>query len=521
MSTANKLTYLNDTKQELKQKINNLGGEITDETTFRQYANQLQTIYDNAPKTDYEEGSNITLSNTLKGKLDYENNIVGYGQTSQEGTPTPDNPQDIEVVRGKNRFDGELLPNSYNPTTGEIEASSTSYRSNKIPLQKNETYYLSGITGNVRVLYWNNTSYVSSEVITMPNSFITKGNIIAFQFDKSLSHENIMIEPGSQATSYLPYNTIEVVERGKNLFDYSTNIIENANIDSSNMRIITDNSCKLGYVKCKPNTTYTISRRSPMANRFFYATSESLPTISTTLLSANGIANDTTTSFTFTTPQNANYIIVRFIYNTTQDYETYAKTIQIEEGSTATTYEPYQTPQTYQLSLGEYEFAKIGNYVDTIEYDIDEDKVYKNENIGKKIYTGESSENWSIWQGIILIDDTTIKNLGTSNLNFYLNYFRNVSSIAYIGSNTGQRLHIQLSNAGLSEITSVSAWKTWLSTHNLEFVYVCNETKIPITGTLKDQIKALYYSHSFNGTTIIEIDGQLPLVLKVRALKGE
>ena len=42
-----------------------------------------------------------------------------------------------------------------------------------------------------------------------------------------------------------------------------------------------------------------------------------------------------------------------------------------------------------------------------------------------------------------------------------------------------------------------------------------------ITTTLKDQIKALYYSHSFTGTTIIEINGQLPLIIKVRALKGE
>lgn len=99
-TTSQKLTYLNDTKGLLKQKINNLGGDITDETTFRQYADKLQNVYDILPKTDYEEGSNITLSNTLKGKLDFENGIVGYGQTSQEGTPTPDNPQEIEVVRG-------------------------------------------------------------------------------------------------------------------------------------------------------------------------------------------------------------------------------------------------------------------------------------------------------------------------------------------------------------------------------------------------------------------------------------
>lgn len=81
---ATKLEYLNGTKQALKESINNLGGDITDETTFRQYANQLQNVYDNLPKTSYAEGSNITLSNTLKGKLDFEDGIVGFGDTSQK-----------------------------------------------------------------------------------------------------------------------------------------------------------------------------------------------------------------------------------------------------------------------------------------------------------------------------------------------------------------------------------------------------------------------------------------------------
>ena len=83
-TTSEKLTYLNGTKQLLKQKINNLGGSIDEQTTFRQYANQLQNVYDNLPKTEYQEGTEVNLGKTIKGKLDYENGVVGIGDTSQK-----------------------------------------------------------------------------------------------------------------------------------------------------------------------------------------------------------------------------------------------------------------------------------------------------------------------------------------------------------------------------------------------------------------------------------------------------
>jgi len=41
MSTANKLTYLNETKTELKTAINNKGGSLTDDSAFRNYASEL------------------------------------------------------------------------------------------------------------------------------------------------------------------------------------------------------------------------------------------------------------------------------------------------------------------------------------------------------------------------------------------------------------------------------------------------------------------------------------------------
>lgn len=77
---AQKLTYLNNTKQLLKQKINNLGGDITNQTTFREYADELQDIYDNIPKTT-GTGTEVSL-NTIKGKM----SIGLKGNTQQDTT---------------------------------------------------------------------------------------------------------------------------------------------------------------------------------------------------------------------------------------------------------------------------------------------------------------------------------------------------------------------------------------------------------------------------------------------------
>lgn len=114
---AQKLTYLDDTKSLLKDKINALGGNIDNSTTFREYAEELDTIYSSLPKVT-GEGTEVTLSPTLKGKL----GIIPKGNSIQEGTPTPENPISISsvtgnnnvVVRGKNLFNKNATPVSAN-----------------------------------------------------------------------------------------------------------------------------------------------------------------------------------------------------------------------------------------------------------------------------------------------------------------------------------------------------------------------------------------------------------------------
>lgn len=49
MATIDKLNYLNDTKEQIKDALNDLGAEITDEDTFRSYVTKINELYEEYP----------------------------------------------------------------------------------------------------------------------------------------------------------------------------------------------------------------------------------------------------------------------------------------------------------------------------------------------------------------------------------------------------------------------------------------------------------------------------------------
>lgn len=114
MSTTSKLTYLENTKNQIKEALNNLGASIIDNDTFRSYVEKINEIYDYYPKVE-GEGNNIELSNTKKGKMLFK--YKGY--TFQKATT------------GKNFFKASSsnypqgLTITHDTTTGEITFGGT------------------------------------------------------------------------------------------------------------------------------------------------------------------------------------------------------------------------------------------------------------------------------------------------------------------------------------------------------------------------------------------------------------
>jgi hypothetical protein len=52
MATIDKLNYLEETKVLIKNSLNNLGAEITDNDTFRSYVTKINELYEEYPQEE-------------------------------------------------------------------------------------------------------------------------------------------------------------------------------------------------------------------------------------------------------------------------------------------------------------------------------------------------------------------------------------------------------------------------------------------------------------------------------------
>lgn len=710
------------------QGLDNLGATIPQNKTIENIKNCLDEIYNKFPKTAYAEGSNITLSNTLKGKLDFEEDEdgkkkIGYGQTEQNTTkginmldlsnfsaettingvkftpvenggikingtatanailefafslvlngnytmatkldgtftnnespqvilrssnatviynsgmqqnaikintfnninstidkvrivavngstynciiypmclsgiynadnlpnfekftgnspsPSPSYPQDIEVVRGKNRLNLEnctKLGNATrtNETSNSVELTGVGAWSNgayifpnfamntnlRISLKlkssvarttgitifgtnTNDTSGLTSINEDTSSL----TANIEKEYSVIFNSGNYKyicmriwTNYSTTTLDRAiLEATEIMLSKGSQATSYLPYNTIEVVERGINLLD-KTQVVGNNTATivtqiNTGFRVSAET---LGYagvttIDVKANTNYflkfntnvIVDSGSQKYVRIFAGTTQTTTIATYTFTEGGG---------TFNTGNNTKINIWFYCSlggSGTVDYTN----VQLEEGSTATTYEPYQTPQTYQLSLGEYEFAKIGNYRDYIWTDRETGKWYIHKELIKLQLT--SSLNWSG----LFVSQINLYRVDTNDFANIIKYQSSSSQFGlcnrYINSWNDTMVylsagHFAVFTDGKIYITTqfttnnMAVWKDFLDNNDVYVVVpLATPTDTEITDTtFIEQAEEIYNIMSLNGTTIIEIDGNLPMIIKVRALKGE
>lgn len=681
MSISDKITSITNHLTEDYKGITNLGVDLTNvNKNIENIKSCLDDIYDNYPKTSFGEGSNITLTNCNKGKLDFENDIVGYGDTEQESTqgynllnlanfttettinnvkftpvansgikiygtasanaslefafsitlsgnytmatrlngtftnnespqvilrsgssnilynssmqqnatkintfnnvsatvdkvrivavngssydciiypmllsgiytsetlptfepytngasPNPSYPQEVKYVRGKNRADlifgkvpsvvnGQLVDSNSGGYTDFIETYGNDFTvSHSVSTNKPYVFF-----------YGSNYSYLgvvqgvdSGYKISTSTYFANTKYIRIRTDDYTNTKNNLQVEEGTIATSYLPYNTLEVISRGKNEFDISQVEIGKAWNNASNT------ARAVCYMECKPNTTYTISASglSVFDGGICYVFKKESKEVTTNLGNY-----EVSTTRTITTDSNCNYLCVQFNKSSISLSDLENVKIQIEEGSTASSYEPYVTPITKQLSLGNYKPSKIGNYRDYFWTDRDTKKWYYHEKIKDRIITGNSGTISKPSTNRFNIDDAFSDYLKSINnitylSNQYIGYEQRsinaefdtlVSNVNYgFDLTSGTSYTIRIKD---TRYDNIDDFKNALNSNNLHLFYILSsatDTEITDT-TLKSQLEEIYNIMSINGTTIIESEGDLPLVLKVRALKGE
>ncbi len=312
-----------------------------------------------------------------------------YGNSVQEGTPTPITPVEIESVGDKTKN----LVNSKNLVLGNLNLDGTinyavNYRvttEEYIEVKPNTTYICSGkrtdntLLSAVIVEYDENKTFLlrsTKHRVPLTTSENTKYvRVTYFNTDNLIvpleDYIDIQLEIGEVITKYEPYGyKIPVEVTGKNLFDETTKVV-NEYINSSGVETHSINFFRTDYFDVLPNTKYLIK---------FYSSMENIVSFSWYDENKNFISR---TSSSLTTPSNINFDVIspsdaRYgICNVFLD----ATNILITE------YEPYVEPVTTNIYLDE-PLRKTGNYVDYVDY---KNKLLV-KNVGVLKLIGE--ENW-------------------------------------------------------------------------------------------------------------------------------
>lgn len=244
----------------------------------------------------------------------------------------------------------------------------------------------------------------------------------------SATFTNMMIYKGTDTKSYEPYvggepspnpdypqeiNSVtnsNLVITGKNI--YNPNYRNNGVIAATRGHVTVENGVFTFNATgsdfyiwlAESSTSYSAARRGqvfPLDNRTYTAT------ISNPLFTKNyvsffdedmnplGFKYFNSNSFTFNQEtagsDKAKYFALRFGYANSVDGETYTATIQLEEGDTATEYEPYYE-HSYPITLGNVELNRIGDYRDSIYYE--DGDWYLEKKIGMYTITGSEIYEW-------------------------------------------------------------------------------------------------------------------------------
>lgn len=409
---ADKLDYLTGTKDLFKDRLNSLGAEITSSTTFRNYLNWLDTFYEEvSDKTDISVNGVVgrTSQETTTGK----NLFNKYGSFSYGGTnnKTSLNEQG-QIVSTSNiynmRSNGQLL-NNLKPNTN--------YTVSGTLLSANGT---ATTNAYVTILHYNGTT--STNITNNPFlASLDKPYQFEFTFNTenyeniwisfngmnsgtpgstTTVFDNIQVEEGSTATSYEPFTNgpspnpsyerpinnlsgdVSYKVSGKNLFNltyeietqYKTegNVVPPKYILNNNQIEISQSNAQYGryfFNKLLLDVgTYTLSWIPSLSgtNKRMNYSVRNLDTSNDIVVNTRiDIVDNEKYSITFTL--NEKQYVTFSLQPATNDASTLTlKNIQLEENSTATSYEPYIEPQTFNIPLGDIELCDIDTYEDKI-----------------------------------------------------------------------------------------------------------------------------------------------------------
>lgn len=379
--------------------------EVTEEE-FNDVVDELNYLYDDLPKVE-GEGTNLTLDNTRKGKI---SNVL-KGNNLSQFTTTGKNLLKVASSTLINRN----VTTTYNFETGVLSSTGVadsgwpwiveSVLNTPIPAGTQVTFSVDNVQSyKISMRIYESATATASEYsdyteIPVGNLSVTKTLatgcakiIILVNYGTGTTADTNMrlqLEVGSTPTEFELYtggnpapnpdypqdvhvvsgnNNIDIC--GKNLFDKDNITIEIGSIGAGGSFSPSTERLRAYYIEVNENTQYTLSTSNNdlQVVPYFYDSSKNFLSFN------NGWKNF---PYTFTSPADTKYVALLFKNSTNTPSIGMIGDFQLEKGSTATTYQPFES-QTYLINLGAMELCKIGNYQDYIA-----------KSTGKNLFGGE------------------------------------------------------------------------------------------------------------------------------------
>lgn len=303
-----------------------------------------------------------------------------------------DSSYNTNLIKSKNLFDGILEQGGYG-VNGEKISNNDNYRNaNKVPVKPNTTYTTSinGVAQQYVMSYYKSDGTFISNADNRTGTFTTPANCYFVNFrcyvadyTSNFASLKVQFEEGSSASTYSSFipNSIKVngydytetigvgtsvnsanrvnVLHSKNLFDKDTMVYGYAWNNSAN------SGTSVCYVKCKPNTKYTINYTGIDNSTITFAWVEKTSKSAT---DRTTVHYDVANNSIFTTTATSNYIVIQFSKTNISESDFANVTMMIAESDIALPYEPYITPSIV----------------------VDNDEIYRKEVDGKGIFTHSS-----------------------------------------------------------------------------------------------------------------------------------
>lgn len=496
-------------------------GEVTEEQLDEAMA-RANMVYNALPKVS-DEGDNLTLDGTANCpmKMELKGNTEQTTYTGKNLLPNSESLSNTGQYQDVIRFT-DLEPSTEYTLKVKGTAGDKFYTGGSMP------YSSLTIPSNGVLEFTFTTNSTISDVAIIKNTTAT--NTLPLTECTLCKGSTATYEPfvgGSPSPSpdypqdirvVMGNNSVKVI--GKNLYDEDSKSTDKL-INSSGIEITNSGFNTSDYILIKGNISYNLSWES--ASSYFQAFISYYDS-NKTFIQRDNITTSNTYTKAFTTLENAKYIRITYSKEV-NGTPTPRSNIQLEKGSTATTYEPYQS-QTYSINLGTMELCKIGSYQDYIYKD--NGKWYLHKEIGKVVLDG--SEQWNfnttktitqVFEGISPLPNKLSNNYTILNNYFIFNNPGDTEKIA-LDVTTAIDVYIAINKTTAS---TVAEFKNWLSTHDVTIYYIlATPTNEEITDTtLISQLNAIENAVSYDTqTNIVQENYSEPFIINaecVRSLK--